>query len=332
MAAPQLLLQVVPQDGAGAVRPPPGQGNGAGSGLQQLSPGVKDQHQGVVDHRPQGISLRRRGDSGALQMGTDAFPGQGLQPDGPELPGEAGREAPHVEPGGGDHLNPRPPGPVLHAPGHGVPHGRGDFIEAVQEEHQPGPPFPALPGQLLQLLELGCLFQNLPLDVCANEVVLGAAPQGVEGDVDGGDVAGQEMLPGGEGEEGHSFSDAPFPLQHQVVLGGTAPALLEKRRQGPGRFRRAALGQAFLQLEPGLGEQVLVHLHQLEAGVLAAGFGQALRQVVVQFAVQVAAHGVGASRPGRQAGAAALGLPVPVGDLDGTVLVPAVVHHAEFRV
>lgn len=83
---------------------------------------------------------------------------------------------------------------------------------------------------------------------------------------------------------------------------------------------------------PGLGEQVLVHLHQLEAGVLAAGFGQALRQVVVQFAVQVAAHGVGASRPGRQAGAAALGLPVPVGDLDGAVLVPAVVHHAEFRV
>ncbi len=70
-------------------------GNGAGSGLQQLSPGVKDQHQGVVDHRQQGISLRRRGgDSGALQMGTDAFPGQGLQPDGPELPGEAGQEAP----------------------------------------------------------------------------------------------------------------------------------------------------------------------------------------------------------------------------------------------
>ena len=184
-------------------------GNGAGSGLQQLSPGVKDQHQGgsrspsTGDRPPAAGRLRR------AQMGTDAFPGQGLQPDGPELPGEAG-QAPHVEAGGGDHLNPRPPGPVLHAPGHGVPHGRGNFIEAVQEEHQPGPPFPAPPGQLLQLLELGCLFQNLPLDVCANEVVLGP-PAGRGGDVDGGDVAGQEMLPGGEERRATVFPMPPSP-------------------------------------------------------------------------------------------------------------------------
>ena len=333
LAAPQLLLQVVPQDGAGAVRRPPGQGNGAGAGLQQPGPGVEDQHQGVVDYRPQGIPFRRRGDPGPLQVGLDASSGQGLQPDGPELPGEAGQEAPHIEPGGGDHLDPGPPGPILDTPGHGVLHGRGDLVEAVQKEHQPWPRFPAPLGQLLQLPKLARVpCQGLPPDVCANEVIPGAVPQGVEGDVDGGNMAGQEMLLGGEGEKGHSFSDASLSLQHQVVLGWAAPALLEKRRQRPGRFHCAALSLAFLQLEPGQGEQVLVYLHQLEAGVLTAGSGQALCQVIVQLAVHIAAHGVGPPRTGIKATAAALRLPVPVGDLDGAVLIPAVMHHAKFRI
>ena len=333
VTAPQLLLQVVPQDSAGAVRLPPGQGNGAGPGLQQLGPGVEDQHQGVVDHRPQGVPLRRWGDPGQFQVGLDAVLGQGLQPDGPELPGEAGQKAPHIKPGGGDHLDPGPPGPGLHAPGHGVLHGRTDLVEAVQEEHQPGPLLPGLPGERLQLPEPGLLpIQEFPLDVCADEVAVWVASQSVEGDIDGGNMTGQEMFLGGEGEEGDGFSDAPFPLQHQVVLGWTVPALLEKRRQGPGRVHSAALGLALCQLEPCPGEQRLVHLHQLEAGVLVAGSVQALRQVIVQLAVHVAAHGVIPPWPGGQAGTAALGVPVPIGDLDGTALVPAVVHHTKFGV
>lgn len=92
VTAPQLLLQVVPQDSAGAVRLPARPGEWRWAGFAQLGPGVEDQHQGVVDHRPQGVPLRRWGDPGQFQVGLDAVLGQGLQPDGPELPVRPGRK------------------------------------------------------------------------------------------------------------------------------------------------------------------------------------------------------------------------------------------------
>ena len=355
VVAQQLPLEVIPDQGAAAVRLPHPEGPARGRDAPQASGlDIQIEKQRIAQLLPERGSGGRELPSGLPQIGPDhrlLQPGQG---DGDGVPRQLlGEVHPVHGPGHGDQLGAGVAlvpavDPVQQLP----PQAVGDLVEAVQQHQQPRALRPAPGGKGLDGL---AVFPVFVLVVCAElQGLPRPVHQLIHGDVEGGDLR-QQSSRAGDAEEGHGLADAALADEHQTAALAPRPAppqqlpdreavcpplrLLIPFRSGlprvgcdPAPGRDLPVGSALGLRKPRIEAAVdLVRLQQAEAGVAVPLLLQHLGQIAPQGGLRVRGRGAlrvlrGGGRRGGGPHGIFAGLAVGDGTAQGVRGPPAELH------